>query len=193
MAKEFTDGELIHRSLDDPDLFAEIFAVHYPAIFGFASAALDRHRAEDIAGEVFVRAFKDRRRFDSSYESARPWLYGIASNLIQDHLRKAARQYRAYQRAATGDNSESGFENDVASRVDAAESIPALRDVLMALRTEEASVVLLYVAGDRTYQEVADILGLPIGTVRSRLSRARQTLRNWRGQIDEQDLGGIDE
>lgn len=193
MAKKSTEGELIHLSLEDPDLFAEIFAAHYTPIFRFVSAALDRQRAEDIAGEVFLRAFDSRHRFDPSYESARPWLYGIASNLIQDHLRKAARQHRAYQRAANGDDAESGFENEVASRVDAAESIPDLRDALMDLRTEEASVVLLYVAGDRTYQEIADILGIPIGTVRSRLSRARQNLRNWRTNIDEQDPGGIDE
>lgn len=193
MAKKPTDGELIRLSLEDPDLFAAIFAAHYTPIFRFVSAALDRQRAEDIAGEVFLRAFDSRHRFDATYESARPWLYGIASNLIQDHLRKATRQHRAYQRAGNRDHAEGGFENDVVSRVDAAESIPALRDALAALRTEEASVVLLYVAGDLTYQEIADILGIPIGTVRSRLSRARKTLRNWQSHIDEQNAGGIDE
>lgn len=193
MAKKPTDGELIQLSLEDPDLFAEIFDAHYAAIYRFASAALGRLRAEDIAGEVFVRAFESRHRFDPSYESARPWLYGIASNLIQDHLRKTARQHRAYQRAATGEEAQSGFENEVASRVDAARSIPGLMDALMALREEEASVVILFVAGDRTYQEIASILEIPIGTVRSRLSRARQTLRNWRTDIDEEDPGDHDE
>ena len=136
MAKKPTDGELIQLSLEDPDLFAEIFDAHYAAIYRFVSAALGRLRAEDIAGEVFVRAFESRHRFDPSYESARPWLYGIASNLIQDHLRKTARQHRAYQRAATGEEAQSGFENEVASRVDAARSIPGLMDALMALRSE---------------------------------------------------------
>lgn len=193
MAEEPTDGELIRRSLDNPDLFTDIFTAHYSAIFRFVSGALDRQRAEDIAGEVFLRAFRDRHRFDPTYESARPWLYGIASNLVQDHLRQKARQYRAYQRTGLADIAETGFEDEVASRADAAESAPVLQAALMALRAEEASVVLLYVTEDRTYQEIADILRIPIGTVRSRLSRARQTLRTSWADIDEPDTGGHNE
>lgn len=193
MAEKLTEGELIRRSVDDPDLFSEIFTAHYSAIFGFVSAALGRHLAEDIAGEVFLRAFRDRHRFDPTYESARPWLYGIASNLIQDHLRQQARQYRAYQRTGLPDIAETSFEDEVASRADAAEAAPVLQAALMALRAEEASVVLLYVTEDRTYQEIADILRIPIGTVRSRLSRARQALRNsWAG-IAEPGTGGHNE
>lgn len=193
MAEEFTDGELIRRSLEHPDVFTEIFTAHYSAIFGVVSAALGRSQAEDIAGEVFLRAFRDRHRFDPTYESARPWLYGIASNLVQDHLRRTARQYRAYERTVTQNSAESGFEDDVASKVDAAESAPVLLRALTALRPEDAAVVFLYVAGDRTYQEIGDILEIPIGTVRSRLSRARQNLRNSWPDIDEQDTGGHNE
>lgn len=193
MAEKLTEGELIRRSVDDPDLFSEIFTAHYSAIFGFVSAALGRHLAEDIAGEVFLRAFVGRHRFDPTYESARPWLYGIASNLIQDHLRQTARRYRAYERTGTPNSAETGFEDDVVSRVDAAESATVLQVALIALRPEEASVVLLYVTGDRTYQEIADILGIPIGTIRSRLSRARQNLRNSWPDIDEPDAGGHNE
>lgn len=193
MVKKPADGELIRRSLDDADLFTEIFTAHYPAIFGYVSAVLGRHTAEDIAGEVFLRAFRDRHRFDPTYESARPWLYGIASNLIQDHLRQTARRYRAYQRTGIPNSAETGFEDDIVSKVDAAESAPVLQAALIALRHEEASVVLLYIAGDRTYQEIADILEIPIGTVRSRLSRARQSLRNSWADIDEPDTGGHNE
>lgn len=193
VADEPTDGELIRRSLDAPDLFAEIYTAHYTAIFRYVSSAFDRQWAEDIAGEVFLRAFRDRDRFDPTYETARPWLYGIASNLIQDHLRQTARQYRAFERTGLPDNAGGGFEDEVASRVDAAGAAPILQEALTALRPEEASVVLLYVTGDRTYQEIADVLKIPIGTVRSRLSRARQTLRNSWADIDEPETGGHSE
>lgn len=147
--------------------------------------------AEDVSGEVFLRAFKDRHRFDPTYQSARPWLYGIASNLVQDHRRRSARRYRAYNRISAADVVAVGFEDEVAARVDAAASSGMLHKALLALRPEQAVVVVvvLYVIEDRTYQDIADILEIPIGTVRSRLSRARQMLRNSIGPIDEQDPG----
>lgn len=185
VAKEHTDSELIRLSLGDPDVFAQVFTRHYRSVFGLAAAGLGRQAAEDVAGEVFLRAFANRHRFDPTYHSARPWLLGIASNLIQDHRRRTARQHRAYSRIA-GELPTAGFEQDVAARVDAAASSSVLHEALGALRPEQAAVVLLYVTADHSYQDIADILEIPIGTVRSRLSRARQKLRNSLGPIDEQ-------
>jgi RNA polymerase sigma-70 factor (ECF subfamily) len=81
----------------------------------------------------------------------------------------------------------------VASRLDAEASAPLVVEALRALRPEEASVVLLRVLEDMAYRDIADSLGIPIGTVRSRLSRARVNLRNFLSIIDELDIGDNDE
>ena len=189
MADERSDPELISASLNEPSVFTEIFDRHFPAVFGYVGSAVGRHRAEDIASEVFLRAFESRRRFNPGYRSARPWLFGIASNLIQDHLRRQARQYRAYQRSAVREFETENFEDATASRLDADAATSLIVEALAALRPEEAPVVLLYVLEDMSYQEIANTLSIPIGTVRSRLNRGRSKLRNLLSSIDESDTG----
>jgi RNA polymerase sigma-70 factor (ECF subfamily) len=193
VAVEPTDAEIIVWSLDEPAVFTEIFDRHFAPVFGYIGSALGRQAAEDIASEVFLRAFEARHRFDPAYRSAKSWLFGIASNLIQDHLRRLARRYRANQRSVTSEIDSESFEDEVASRLDAEASAPLVVEALRALRPEEASVVLLRVLEDMAYRDIADSLGIPIGTVRSRLSRARVNLRNFLSIIDELDIGDNDE
>lgn len=188
---ESSDSDLIVGSWEESELFGEIFERHYAAVFGFVGAAVGRDAAGDIAAEVFVRAFQLRRRFRTEYRSARPWLFGIASNLVSDHYRRQARQHRAYQRSVGRESATVDFEDEAVARSDAGSVSDLLTEALKSLRAEEVAVVALFVLEDMSYAEISETLGIPEGTVRSRLSRARARLRNLVGSWDEQDKGGF--
>jgi RNA polymerase sigma-70 factor (ECF subfamily) len=93
-----TDAAIIERSLREPERFAQVFDRYYAEVHGFVARRLGRSLADDVASETFAIAFDRRRRYDLAYPSARPWLYGIAANVIARHRRAEVRQYRALAR-----------------------------------------------------------------------------------------------
>src|SRR5262245_24728152 len=93
-----SDADVIGRSLVDPQAFGAIFARHAESILRYAVRRAGREAAEGLIGEVFRIAFERRKSYDSSYPSARPWLYGIAANLLAKHRRAEARRLRANAR-----------------------------------------------------------------------------------------------
>jgi RNA polymerase sigma-70 factor (ECF subfamily) len=172
-----TDSELIAASWTDPQQFAQIFQRHLTAIYAFTVRAVGPSQGPDLAAETFVRALAIRRRFDTEmYSNARPWLLGIAANLIAGHLRSRAREYRAVGRLSSV--AEPAFDEEAVNRVQAESIAPALRRALGSLRQEEVEVVSLFALEGLSYKEIAVALGIAEGTVRSRLSRARTRLRN---------------
>ncbi|HEX6299382.1 MAG TPA: RNA polymerase sigma factor [Acidimicrobiia bacterium] len=179
------DAEVIEGSLQDPDLFAVIFQRHYRDVHRFVVAAVGASDGPDLAAEVFLRAFASRHRYRSSYPSARPWLWGIASNLIAGHYRSRARQNKAYRRVPPHPESEFDHSRETVNRVAAESDRPLLAEAMKHLRKEEAEVLMLFAIGDCSYAEIASVLGIAEGTVRSRLSRTRSKLRNLFDQIGE--------
>jgi RNA polymerase sigma factor (sigma-70 family) len=163
---ELTDAVLIERSLVEPHAFASIFDRHFDAVHGYARRRLGRSVAEEVASETFVRAFDRRASFDLSRVDARPWLFGIAANLMRRHWRTERRRLRALDRLQPA-----GTED--ASRAERADLVAALD----ALPAREREALLLFALADLSYEEIADALDVPIGTVRSRLSRARDRIR----------------
>src|ERR1700753_3934198 len=105
------DAELIAASVRDPDAFTELFARHWDAVYRFCM-----HRAgsagEDIAGETFRGAFGRRRRYDTRYGGPRPWLFGIATNLLRDHFRTSKREEGRLERLAALDAPANADLND---------------------------------------------------------------------------------
>lgn len=180
-----SDAEVIEGSLQDPDLFAVIFERHYRDVHRFVVAAVGAADGPDLAAEVFVRAFASRHRYRSLYPSARPWLWGIASNLIAGYYRSRARQDRAYRRVPPHPESESDHSGETVNRVAAEAERPFLTEAFKHLRREEAEVLVLFAVGDCSYAEIASTLGIAEGTVRSRLSRTRSKLRNLIDQFGE--------
>jgi RNA polymerase sigma factor (sigma-70 family) len=180
-----SDAELIVASRDDPSRFADIFRRHYRAVYTYAVRAAGVAVGEDIAAEVFVRAFAARRRFDPMYRSARPWLLGIAVHLVADHYRRSERHRRAVNRVTPSVSGSATFEDDVAGRLDAAAAVGPVDRLLGRLRPEERDVVGLFALAELSYEEIADALGIPIGTVKSRLHRGRVALRNLLTHIGE--------
>ncbi|WP_341770194.1 RNA polymerase sigma factor [Actinomadura darangshiensis] len=112
------DAEILRRSRHEPECFAALFDRRYTAIHGYAARRLGGGLADDVAAETFLIAFDRRGRYDVSRDDARPWLYGIASNLIARHRRAEVRQYRALARTGVAEAAE-GPADLVAGRIDA--------------------------------------------------------------------------
>ena len=173
-----TDAELIARSRRDESAFAPLFDRHYAALHRFLRARVGMALADDLASEVFLTAFRRRASYDVRHENARPWLFGIAVNLVRRHRRSELQRLAAYARLGDGDgDGASSFE--AADRLD-----PALAAALLRLSESDRHLVLLFAWAQFTYEEIAQALEVPIGTVRSRLSRSRATLRESLMQVE---------
>jgi len=171
------DSEIIRRSIEVPAAFAELFERHARVIGAFAARRVGRDAAEDILSETFLVAFRRRRDFDTSWDSAKPWLLGIASRLIGKHRGKEAAQWRAFAASSSGaETSTDGAIDAAAARTDAAAQLHALAPRIAALAARDRDTLLLYAWGDLTYEQVAAAQGIPVGTVRSRLNRVRRKL-----------------
>ena len=124
--------------------------------------------SDDLASEVFIRAFRARARYRAQHAIALPWLFGIANNVIADHRRLERRRLAALERLT-------GETPNLVDRHDAAVA-PELVAALRRLPTVERDTFLLVVWGELTQEEAAAALGVPTGTVSSRITRARKRL-----------------
>jgi RNA polymerase sigma factor (sigma-70 family) len=133
----------------------------------------DRAQAEDLVSVVFLEAWRRRSTLRPG-APARPWLYGIATNVLRNHRRALRRHRAALERiaAVAGPSTAPGADEQAALQRRLAEALGALR----ALPRREQDVVALCVWSQLSYEEAAGALGVPVGTVRSRLSRARRRL-----------------
>lgn len=170
------DAVLIERSLREPERFTELFDRYYGEIHGYVARRLGPSLAEDVASETFLIAFDRRRRYDVAYPSARPWLYGIASNLVARHRRAEVRRYRALSRTDATDAVDSHAER-VAGRLDARALRGRLAAALVEVADRDREVLLLVAWAQLGLEEAARALGIPAGTARSRLHRARRRMR----------------
>jgi RNA polymerase sigma factor (sigma-70 family) len=173
---ETSDADLIRRSAVDPEHFAALFRRHSGPLHRYVARRLGPGPAEDIVAEVFLTAFRQRDRYQPGQPDARPWLYGIATNLIGRHRRSEVRMYRALARTGADPVTEP-FTDQVEDRVTAAGTARPLAAALARLPAGHRDALLLVAWGDLTYEQAAASLGVPIGTVRSRISRARSRLR----------------
>jgi RNA polymerase sigma factor (sigma-70 family) len=162
------DAAVIEASLRDPRAFAAVFDRHFEAVHWYARRRVGDEIAEEIAAETFTRAFDRRRRYDLRHADARPWLLGIAGNLLRRHWRTERRRLAAYARAGAG---------APAAAADSPTDLAELAAALDRLSKDERDVLLLYALADLSYDEIALALDTPVGTVRSRLARARRRLR----------------
>ncbi|MFD1539010.1 RNA polymerase sigma factor [Nonomuraea guangzhouensis] len=174
---EVDDAELIRWSRDDPEQFASLFDRYIEQIHRFVARRLGTQAADDIAAETFLIAFRGRASYDPAARLAGPWLYGIATNLIAKHRRGEERFLRALSRTGTNPLPEPPMADTVVGRVAAQEVDRRLAGALASMSSGDRDVLLLVAWGELTYEEVAAVLKVPIGTVRSRLHRARRKAR----------------
>ncbi|MFI6758025.1 RNA polymerase sigma factor [Micromonospora sp. NPDC050417] len=161
----------------DPDAFRELFDGHARTVYNHAYRLIGNwSTAEDVVSLTFLEAWRLRERVDVTADSGslRPWLLGIATNVARN-VRRAARRHDVAL-ARLSPEVEPDFADEVGNRVDDHERLALVRAAMVALRKPEREVLALCVWSGLDYAEAAVALDVPVGTVRSRLSRARKKL-----------------
>lgn len=172
-----TDSEILLQSRDSPSAFAGLFERHSAAIAAFIRRRIGADAVEDVLSETFLVAFRRRADFDAAWVSARPWLLGIASRVLKKYRADEARQWRAAASSARREEfSHEGGIDGLSQRLDAAAALRELAPRIAALSPRDRETLLLYAWGNLTQEEVGVALGIPVGTVASRLSRIRRKL-----------------
>jgi RNA polymerase sigma factor (sigma-70 family) len=186
------DSTVIRASLTDPPRFGEIFSRHAPALHRYLFRRAGPGHVDDLRSEIFIVAFRRRRAYDEAYHDARPWLFGIATNVVHHHHRSEGRR-RALLLRARGVAGSDVAEDDTASEVVAQQEHQAesarVRQALARMPARHLDVLLLHTGPEFSYEEIARALDIPVGTVRSRLSRGRAQLREllgFAGQYQEE-------
>jgi RNA polymerase sigma factor (sigma-70 family) len=176
------DATLIRLSLAEPERFELLFQRHAPQVQRYVVRRLGADAADDIVAETFLLAFRQRAGFDVTRGDALPWLYGIATNLLGRHRRNEIRLYKALARTGT-DPVTAPFTDQVDERVTATAASRRLASALAGLSAAYRDALLLVAWGGLSYEETAIALDVPVGTVRSRISRARADLRRTLGDL----------
>jgi RNA polymerase sigma factor (sigma-70 family) len=175
---EPSDAELWERAVnDDRDSFGSLFDRHADRIYQFCVRRTgDRSAAEDLTSTTFLHAWRRRAEARFAGESALPWLYGVAANLARRHLRGAGRRRAAL--AVLADPSDEADPSDaVAHRMDESARLRTVLAVVRTLPLHDQELIALCVWQGLSYEETVVALRVPVGTVRSRLSRTRARLR----------------
>ena len=166
-----------------PADFEAAFQAHFPPVYRFIARRVGPALAEDLAAETFATAYRRRATFDPGQGSLRSWLYGIATNLVRNHWR-AEQHLLALDARLVPEVDPSGSAEAVDQRVDAAMLAPKLATGLAQLTQDQREVLLLHAWAELSHEEIAAVLEIAPGTVRSRLSRARAALREHLGGFD---------
>ncbi|MET7474461.1 RNA polymerase sigma factor [Streptomyces sp. NPDC005648] len=179
-----SDARVIERSREEPEAFAALYDRHADAVHRYAARRLGPEAAEDLMAETFVTAFQRRETYDLTRADARPWLFGIATNLVGRHRRAEARRFKALARVPAPVEHEEPVAERAVARAGAVGVRRDLAAALAGLSARQRDVVLLVAWAGLDYEEAALALGVPVGTVRSRLHRARSRLREALGGTD---------
>lgn len=184
VADRSDDIAVLLRSRTEPECFAVLFERYFASLHGYSARRLDGAGGDDVAAETFLVAFRQRAQFEPARGSVRAWLYGIATNLIRMRQREEAQGYRAYAREAARRPVEPAHEELATERVAAAAARTRIVAALAALSVPDRDALLLVVWGGLSHEETAAALGVPVGTVGSRLHRARRQIRAALGDAD---------
>lgn len=174
-----TDADVVAASLANPSAFEALFDRHFRTINRYLRRRLSAPMADDVTADVFTTAFARRQAYDLRRPDALPWLFGIAANQMRRHSREERQELRAIvgSQQHLPAMAEEPVEEVLRSVIE-----PALADALAALEARDREVLLLFAWADLGYDEIARALELPVGTVKSRLNRARRVLRTALGE-----------
>jgi RNA polymerase sigma factor (sigma-70 family) len=171
-----TDDDVIGRSLTDPGQFAVLFDRHAPAVHRYLSRRVG-DLADDLLSETFLIAFRRRADYRAVHVEVRPWLLGIATHLVQGQQRSEQRRLLALSRNAPPAHALPADDDELSDRLAAQALRGPIAGALAGLKAVDRDVLLLFAWEQLTYEEIAAVLDVPIGTVRSRLHRARHQTR----------------
>jgi RNA polymerase sigma factor (sigma-70 family) len=172
----------------DTEAFGELFERHGRTIYNYCFRRVGNWAAaEDLVSIVFLEAW---RRLDKPLPSGKelPWLFGIATNVVRNR-RRAERRYAAALRRIPEPEADPNFAEDSDQRVDDEELMGRALEFLARLPRREQEVFSLCVWSELNYEDAAAALRIPVGTVRSRLSRARARLRELGSAVGHEEVG----
>ncbi|MBP2322793.1 RNA polymerase sigma-70 factor (ECF subfamily) [Kibdelosporangium banguiense] len=170
--------------LDGLPALAELYDEYARPLHGYLSKRVGPDVADDLVAETFLLLWQNRERYDPSRASPRAWLYGMASNVLRGHVRTEVRRLRAWTRHGAREVPGIDLSSRVVDIADAATLAGKLAAAVAKLRVEERDVLLMVAWGDLAPVEIAEVLDVPVGTVRSWLHRARSRLR---GLVDTEE------
>ncbi|GGS38600.1 RNA polymerase sigma factor [Streptomyces griseoviridis] len=174
----------------DRDAFAELYEEYARPVYNYAYRLTgDWSTAEEVMGDTFLEAWRGRTRLDPDRGALGPWLLGIATNKARNANRGTGRRL-AFLARRPAPEPVADFAEESAGRLDDARRLAAVRQVLGRLRRTEREVLALCVWSGLDYPQAAEALGVPVGTVRSRLSRARARLRRLTDRYLEEERRG---
>ncbi|MFD3523217.1 RNA polymerase sigma factor [Streptomyces sp. NPDC058653] len=171
---ETDDDDLLARSARDPAAFEPLVERHAHVLHGYLARRAPAV-ADDLLAEVWLQAYTSRTTFDASRGTARTWLFGVTRNVLAAYWRRSAPERSGA--AGREDRAVSDPWQAVDERLDAAAVAPAIRSTLDELPHAERELLLLVAWEQLTPTEAAAVIGIPAGTARSRLHRARTRLR----------------
>jgi RNA polymerase sigma factor (sigma-70 family) len=175
-----TDSQQIEASLLQPHAFAALFHRHAGSVHRYLVKRVGPQDAEDLVGETFATAFRARTSYDLSRPDARPWLFGIATNLAHHYWRSEGRRKKRDAAISRGAIVEDLSEEATSTAFFSSQE-ELIAQALARLDDAHLDVLFLVAGPGLTYEEVSHALGIPVGTVRSRLFRARYQLRELLG------------
>lgn len=171
-SKETDENLLIARARDDSAAFVRLYRNHYDAVFRYCVHRLfERHIAEDVTSEVFLKVVEKIHSFKGDEMQFRCWLYRIATNAVNNHLRRTSRRNRILKLA----HEQAGSQ--VAECEESAEKLTVLKEAVFSLRPRYQTIITLRFFENLKLTEIAEVLGSSPGTVRSQLTRALAKLR----------------
>jgi RNA polymerase sigma factor (sigma-70 family) len=174
---ELTDIELWERAVvGDAGAFGVLFERHARAIYNYLfRRCADWSVAEDLTSVVFLDAYRRRGTVRIHDGKVLPWLYGVATNVLRNQ-RRSLRRHAAALRRLPPPEPQPAFGADAAERIDAEREMRTVVAALRGLPRGDRDVIALCLWSELSYADAALALGVPVGTVRSRLSRARRRL-----------------
>jgi RNA polymerase sigma-70 factor (ECF subfamily) len=178
------DGKPAPGAIGAPEDFETAFREHFGPVYRFIARRVGTALAEDLAAEAFAIAYRRRASYVPSRGSVRPWLYGIAANVVREHWREEQHLLELDAHVAPDAPGAMAFDEAAEERVIAASLAPRIAGALAALNQQQRDVLLLHAWADLSHEEIAAALGIANGTARSRLSRARAALRAQLGEFD---------
>lgn len=157
---------------------------HVDSLFGYVARRIGRDTAADVVGDVFRLALERFDTFDPAKGTERAWLFGIATNLVRRHWRCEERALRAITRSVALDR---GWAGDgiagIEDRIDATRYVSRLMEAVIRLPADDRDLLVLVAWEGWPHGEVARVLDIPEGTVRSRLHRIRRQLSTATGGV----------
>ena len=174
---ELSDNELWRQAAaGEPDAFGALYERHARAIYNYLfRRCADWSLAEDLMSVVFLDAYRRRSTARIDEDKVLPWLYGVATNVLRNQRRSLRRHADALNRLPPPEH-VLGIAGEAAERVDAERRMRAVLAALKQLPQSDRDVLALCVWSELSYEDAAVALDIPVGTVRSRLSRARRRL-----------------